>query len=79
MNYQGRDFGSSYRSAIFYLDDDQKGIAIGTIVDVEDSRLWPSKVVTELTPAGAFRGAEAEYQDYLQHYPGWLYLPLPAA
>ena len=66
LNYQGRDFGSSYRSAIFYLDDDQKRVALGTIVEVEDSRLWPGKVVTELTPAGTFWEAEAEHQDYLQ-------------
>ncbi|MGF0246104.1 peptide-methionine (S)-S-oxide reductase MsrA [Rhodococcus erythropolis] len=69
LNYQGRDFGSSYRSAIFYLDDDQKRVALATIVEVEDSRLWPGKVVTELTPAGTFWEAEAEHQDYLQHYP----------
>ncbi|MFD4294008.1 peptide-methionine (S)-S-oxide reductase MsrA [Rhodococcus sp. NPDC058532] len=68
-NRQGNDIGTAYRSAIFYLDDDQKRIALGTIVDVDDSRRWPGKVVTEVTPASTFWEAEDEHQNYLQHYP----------
>jgi peptide-methionine (S)-S-oxide reductase len=67
---QGNDFGASYRSAIFYLDDDQKRIALDTIADVDASGLWPAAVVTEVTPAGDFWEAEPEHQDYLQRYPG---------
>lgn len=66
---QGNDIGTAYRSAIFYLDDEQKRVALSTIVEVDDTRLWPGKVVTEVTPAGAFWEAEAEHQNYLQHYP----------
>ena len=66
---QGNDRGTSYRSAIFYLDEDQKRIALDTIADVEASGLWPGKVVTEVSPAGDFWEAEPEHQDYLQHYP----------
>jgi peptide-methionine (S)-S-oxide reductase len=69
-NRQGNDFGTSYRSAIFYLDDDQKRIACETITDVDASGLWPAAVVTEVTPAGDFWEAEPEHQDYLQRYPG---------
>jgi peptide-methionine (S)-S-oxide reductase len=68
-NRQGNDRGTSYRSAIFYLDDEQKQIALDTIADVEASGLWPGKVVTELSPAGDFWEAEPEHQDYLEHYP----------
>ncbi len=68
-NRQGNDRGTSYRSAIFYLDDDQKRIAENTIIDVDASGLWPDKVVTEVVPAGEFWEAEPEHQDYLQHYP----------
>ena len=68
-NRQGNDRGASYRSAIFYLDDDQKRVAEDTIADVEASGLWPGKVVTEVSPAGDFWQAEPEHQDYLQHYP----------
>ncbi|CCK62211.1 peptide-methionine (S)-S-oxide reductase MsrA [Mycobacterium canetti] len=66
---QGNDRGTSYRSAIFYLDDQQKRIALDTIADVEASGLWPGKVVTEVSPAGDFWEAEPEHQDYLQRYP----------
>jgi peptide-methionine (S)-S-oxide reductase len=68
-NRQGNDMGSSYRSAIFYTDDEQKRIALDTIADVDASGLWPGKVVTEVSPAGDFWQAEPEHQDYLQRYP----------
>jgi peptide-methionine (S)-S-oxide reductase len=68
-NRQGNDRGTSYRSAIFYTDDEQKRIALDTIADVEASGLWPGKVVTEVSPAGDFWEAEPEHQDYLQRYP----------
>ena len=68
-NRQGNDIGASYRSAIFYLSDEQKRAAEDTIADVDASGLWPGKVVTEVTPAGDFWEAEPEHQDYLQKYP----------
>lgn len=68
-NRQGNDIGTSYRSAIFYVDDEQKRMAQDTIADVDASGLWPGKVVTDVTPAGEFWQAEAEHQDYLEHYP----------
>jgi len=68
-NRQGNDFGTSYRSAIFYLDDDQKRIACDTIAEVDASGRWPAAVVTEVTPASEFWEAEPEHQNYLQRYP----------
>jgi peptide-methionine (S)-S-oxide reductase len=68
-NRQGNDVGTSYRSAIFYLDDEQRRVAEETIADVEASGRWPGKVVTEVTEAGAFWEAEPEHQDYLERYP----------
>jgi peptide-methionine (S)-S-oxide reductase len=68
-NRQGNDVGPSYRSAIFYLDDEQRQIALDTIADVEASGRWPGKVVTEVSPAGDFWEAEPEHQDYLERYP----------
>jgi peptide-methionine (S)-S-oxide reductase len=68
-NRQGNDIGSSYRSAIFYTNEDQKRIALDTIADVNASGLWPGKVVTEVVPAGPFWEAEPEHQDYLLRYP----------
>ncbi len=68
-NRQGNDVGASYRSAIYYLNDEQRRIAEDTIADVNASGLWPGKVVTEVAPAGDFWEAEPEHQDYLQTYP----------
>ena len=68
-NAQGNDRGTSYRSGIYYLSDEQRDIAEDTIADVEASKLWPGRVVTEVKPAGPFWEAEPEHQDYLQRYP----------
>jgi peptide-methionine (S)-S-oxide reductase len=68
-NRQGNDIGLSYRSAIYYTNDEQKRLAYDTIADVEASGLWPGKVVTEVEPAGPFWEAEPEHQDYLERYP----------
>ncbi|ALM84883.1 peptide-methionine (S)-S-oxide reductase MsrA [Bordetella sp. N] len=68
-NRQGNDMGTSYRSAIFYVDEEQKRVAEQTIADVNASGLWPGKVVTELAPVGPFWEAEPEHQDYLERIP----------
>ncbi|OSC26632.1 peptide-methionine (S)-S-oxide reductase MsrA [Mycolicibacillus koreensis] len=69
-NRQGNDIGSSYRSAIFYRDEQQHRVALATIADVQASGRWPGPVVTEVTPAGEFWEAEPEHQDYLERNPG---------
>lgn len=69
LNRQGNDRGMSYRSAIYYVNPEQKRTAEDTIADVEASGLWPGKVVTELAPVGPFWEAEPEHQDYLERYP----------
>ncbi|GHE03266.1 peptide-methionine (S)-S-oxide reductase MsrA [Streptomyces alanosinicus] len=66
---QGNDIGRSYRSAIYYGDEEQRRVAVDTIADVEASGLWPGKVVTEVEPVGDFWEAEPEHQDYLERYP----------
>jgi len=87
-NRQGNDLGLSYRSAIYYVDDAQKAVALDTIAAVNASGLWPGKVVTEVEPVAEFWEAEPEHQDYLErrpdgytcHFlrPGWV-LPKRAA
>jgi len=69
INRQGNDFGSSYRSAIYYVNDEQKRTAEDTIADMNASGLWPGKAVTEVEPVGDFWQAEPEHQDYLERYP----------
>jgi peptide-methionine (S)-S-oxide reductase len=68
-NRQGNDRGTSYRSGIYYLDDEQKRMAEQTVADVDASDLWPGKAVTEIVPAGPFWEAEPEHQDYLERNP----------
>ena len=68
-NRQGNDMGASYRSAIYYTNDEQRRVAEDTIADVDASGLWPGKVVTTIEPVGPFWEAEAEHQDYLVRIP----------
>lgn len=68
-NRQGNDIGVSYRSAIFYLNDEQKETAESLITEMEKSGKWPGKIVTEIVPAGDFWNAEEEHRDYLQKNP----------
>ncbi|WP_338586172.1 peptide-methionine (S)-S-oxide reductase MsrA [Pseudomonas sp. MAG733B] len=69
QNRQGNDVGTSYRSGIYYLSEEQKRVAEDTVADVDASDLWPGKVVTEIEPAGPFWEAEPEHQDYLERLP----------
>jgi peptide-methionine (S)-S-oxide reductase len=70
VNRQGNDIGTSYRSAIFYQDDDEKGQAEDFIATVNASKRWKDPVVTTLEPFTTFWPAESEHQDYLQNNPG---------
>jgi len=69
LDRQGNDRGTSYRSAIFFTSDEQRRVAEDTIADVDESGLWPGKVVTEVTAASDFWEAEPEHQDYLERIP----------
>ncbi|UYQ94446.1 peptide-methionine (S)-S-oxide reductase MsrA [Chitinophaga horti] len=68
-NRQGNDIGTSYRSAIFYLDDEQRSTAIGLIEELSAAGIWKNPIVTEVVPASDFWDAEEEHQDYLQKHP----------
>ncbi len=69
LNRQGNDIGSSYRSAIFYHNDEQRRIAEQVKAMVDKSGAWKRPVVTEIVPAKAFWTAEEYHQDYLQKHP----------
>ena len=70
MNRQGNDIGSSYRSAIFVHDDNQRQIAERVKAKVSASGKWKRPVVTEIVKAGEFWTAEDYHQDYLVKNPG---------
>jgi peptide-methionine (S)-S-oxide reductase len=66
LNRQGPDFGSQYRSAIFWHDEGQHLAAIQKITEVNESGKWPSAVVTEVSPATPFWRAEEYHQRYFE-------------
>jgi len=68
-NRQGNDVGTSYRSAIFYLTEQQKKTAEDLISEMNASGKWPRTIVTEVVRASDFWDAEEEHQDYLQKHP----------
>lgn len=70
LNQQGNDIGTSYRSAIFYANDEEKKEAEDFIKIVNDSRRWENPVVTTLEPFAKFWPAEEYHQDYLVKNPG---------
>lgn len=66
---QGNDIGSSYRSAIFFQDEEEKEIAKEVIQIVDLSRKWGGQIVTTTEPYSTFWAAEPEHQDYLLRKP----------
>jgi peptide-methionine (S)-S-oxide reductase len=69
LNRQGADVGTSYRSAIFYLNSEQKAAAEQLIGEIEREKIWDKPVVTELTPFTAFYPAEDYHQEYFKRNP----------
>jgi peptide-methionine (S)-S-oxide reductase len=69
LNRQGNDIGTSYRSAIFYLSDEQKETATDLIAALTAANVYQRPIVTEVIPATEFWDAEEEHQDYLQKHP----------
>jgi peptide-methionine (S)-S-oxide reductase len=70
LNQQGNDKGTSYRSAIFYANDEERQIAEEMIDVVNESERWGDPVVTTLEPLDRFWPAEEYHQDYLVKNPG---------
>jgi peptide-methionine (S)-S-oxide reductase len=71
---QGPDEGTSYRSAIFYANDDQKRIAEAYIAQLDAAHAWKHKIVTQVVPLKAFYRAEEYHQDYALKNPNNPYI-----
>jgi len=69
LNRQGPDVGTSYRSAIFYANDRQQRIATAYIAQLDGAKVFPKRIVTEVTPLKGFYRAEDYHQDYALHNP----------
>jgi len=74
LNRQGPDEGTSYRSAIFYTSEDQKRLATAYIAQLDQQKVFPRPIVTEVTPLKAFYRAEDYHQDYAYYNPSNHYI-----
>ena len=74
LNRQGPDSGTSYRSAIFYANDDQKGVAAAYIKQLTDDHAFTDPIVTSLEPLHGFYPAEDYHQDFAVLHPSYPYI-----
>jgi peptide-methionine (S)-S-oxide reductase len=74
LNRQGPDFGTQYRSAIFYADDEQKRIASAYIAQLQQAHVFGGPIVTKLEPLSGFYPAEDYHQDFLVLHPTYPYI-----
>lgn len=76
LNKQGPDWGTQYRSAIFYANEEQQRIAAAYIAQLESAKVYAQKIVTKLEPLNQFYPAEAYHQDYVKHHPDNPYITI---
>jgi peptide-methionine (S)-S-oxide reductase len=74
LNRQGPDEGTQYRSVIFYTTDDQQRIARAYIDQLDQMKVFPHKIVTDVTPLTGFYPAESYHQDYAVNNPESMYI-----
>ncbi|HKP39193.1 MAG TPA: peptide-methionine (S)-S-oxide reductase MsrA [Pyrinomonadaceae bacterium] len=74
LNRQGPDTGTQYRSAIFYANDEQRRIAESYISQLDQAKVFPHKIVTQVAPLKEFHAAEGYHQDYLANHPNEPYI-----
>ncbi len=68
LNHQGPDYGTQYRSAIFYANDEQKRVAEAYIQQLDEAKVYSHKIVTQVAPLTGFYPAEAYHQHYLENH-----------
>ncbi|MGY8827238.1 MAG: peptide-methionine (S)-S-oxide reductase MsrA [Candidatus Latescibacterota bacterium] len=73
LNRQGADSGTQYRSVIYYHDEEQRQLAEASRSETDISDLWPDPIITEISPAEAFYGAEDYHQNYYRQNPNQPY------
>lgn len=74
LNRQGPDDGTQYRSVIFYGNDEQRKIADAYIAQLDQAKVFPRAIVTQVVPLKAFYPAEAYHQDYATLHPDQPYI-----
>jgi peptide-methionine (S)-S-oxide reductase len=79
LNRQGADQGRQYRSAIFYVDEEQKRVAEAYIRQLNGIGAYDAPIVTEVAPLSDFYEAEAYHQDYATRNPMQPYILFTSA
>jgi peptide-methionine (S)-S-oxide reductase len=74
LNRQGPDVGTSYRSVIFYKNDEQKRISQAYIAQLDAAHVFPKPIVTQVVPLKGFYDAESYHQHYADQNPGNPYI-----
>ena len=74
LDRQGPDVGTQYRSAIFYMNDDQKRVAEAYVAQLDKAKVFGSPIVTQVAKLPAFYPAEAYHQNYLALHPTQPYI-----
>jgi peptide-methionine (S)-S-oxide reductase len=74
LNRQGPDVGPSYRSVIFYTNEDQKRLALAYIAQLDQQKVFPKPIVTEVATLKAFYRGEDYHQDYAYNNPDDRYI-----
>jgi peptide-methionine (S)-S-oxide reductase len=74
LNRQGPDVGSSYRSVIFYTNDEQQKISKDYIAQLDAAKVFRKPIVTQVVPLKGFYDAEGYHQDYALHNPNNSYI-----
>jgi peptide-methionine (S)-S-oxide reductase len=74
LNRQGPDTGTQYRSAIFYMNDDQKRVAEAYIKQLDDAKIFSRSIVTQVVPYKGFYAAEDYHQHFLANNPSNSYI-----
>ena len=69
LNRQGPDVGTSYRSVIFFLNEEQQRLAKAYIAQLDSQKVFPKAIVTEVVPLKGFYRAEDYHQDYAYYNP----------
>ena len=74
MNRQGPDVGTQYRSAIFYVSEDQKRIAEAYVKQLDEAKAYARPIATQIVPLEVFYPAEEYHQGYAEMHPENMYI-----
>jgi peptide-methionine (S)-S-oxide reductase len=74
VDRQGPDTGTQYRSAIFYTSDEQKRIAQAYVGQLDQAKVFPKPIATQIVTLNKFYPAEDYHQDYAEHHPENMYI-----